>query len=86
MTAVLFNSYKIFIQNAIIYNSHFYTNLDSLLSCNLPSTVNFLTRVKTNSSSAIEDIFRDNSKLESYSVQPLRSDFSDHEAELIRDK
>jgi hypothetical protein len=34
----------------------------------------------------MEDVFRDNSKLESYSVQPLISDFSDHEAELIRDK
>jgi len=69
MTAVLINSYKILFQNAIIYDSHFYPNLDSfLLSYYLTSTVNFLTRVKNNSSSAIEDIFSDNTKLENYSV------------------
>jgi hypothetical protein len=62
MAAVLINSYKIFVQNAIIYDSRFYPNLDSLLlSHYLSSTVNFLTRDKNNSSSAIEDIFRDNS-------------------------
>lgn len=87
MTAVLINSYKIFIQNAIIYDSHFYPNLDPLLlSYYLSSTVNLLTRVKNYSSSAIEDIFSDNSKLENYSVQPLINDFCDHEAELIKDK
>jgi len=69
MTAVLINSYKIFIPNAIIYDSHFYPYLDSLLlSYYLTSTVNFLTRVKNNSSSAIEDIFSDKTKLENCSV------------------
>jgi hypothetical protein len=87
MTAVLLHSYKIFLQNAIIYNSNFYPNLDSLiLYYNHPSTVNFLTRVQSNSSSAIDEIFSDNSKLENDSVQPIISDFSDHEAELIRDE
>jgi hypothetical protein len=62
MTAVLINFYKIFIQNAITYDSHFYPNLDSIfLSYYLFSTVNFQTRVKNNSSLTIEDIFSDNS-------------------------
>jgi len=69
MTVVLINSYKIFIRNAIIYDSHFYPNLDSmLLSYYLTSTVNFLTRDKNNSSSAKENVVRDNTKLENYSV------------------
>jgi len=62
MTAVLINSYRIFVQSAIIYDSHFYPNMDLLLlTYYLSSTVKFLTRAKNNSSSAIQDIFSDNS-------------------------
>jgi hypothetical protein len=87
MTAVLINSFKIIVQHAIIYNSNFYLNLGSLFLYYIhSSTVNILTRVQNNSSSAIDEIFSDNSELENYSVQHLISDFSDHEVELIRDE
>ena len=59
-------------------------NLDSiLLSYNLPRTVNFPTRVQNNYISAIDNIYIDNSKLETYSVKPLINGLSDHEAQLI---
>ncbi|PNF30772.1 hypothetical protein B7P43_G06180, partial [Cryptotermes secundus] len=59
-------------------------NLDSLLSSyNLSSTVNFPTRVQNNSSSAIDNIFIDNSKLRDYTVGPFINGLSDHDAQLI---
>jgi len=60
-------------------------NLDSLLllSYKLSRTVNFLTRVQNNCSSAIDNIHIDKSKLENYSVKPLINGLSEHEAQLI---
>jgi hypothetical protein len=59
-------------------------NLDSLLlSYNLSSTVNFLTRVQNNSRLATDNIFIDNKKLENYSIGPLINGFSDQQAQLI---
>jgi hypothetical protein len=59
-------------------------NVDSLLSSyNLSSTVNFPTRVQSNSGSAIDNIFIHNSKIGDYTVGPFINGLSDHEAQLI---
>jgi hypothetical protein len=58
--------------------------LGSLLpSYNLSSTVNFLTRIQNNSISAIDNIFVDNTKLETYTLTPLSNGLSDYEAQFL---
>jgi len=60
------------------------SKLDNLLlSYNLNSTVNFPTRIHNNSVSAIDNIFIDKVKYETYSIHPLANGLSDHDAQLI---
>jgi ribosomal protein S8 len=54
-----------------------------LLSYNLSSIVNFLTRIQNNSISAIDNIFIDSSKLEMYILTSLANGLSDHEAQFL---
>jgi hypothetical protein len=56
-------------------------NLDSLLSSyDLCSTVNFPTRVRSNSGSVIDNIFIDNSKIGDYTIGPFINGLSDHDS------
>jgi len=58
--------------------------LDALLSSfNLSSTVYFPTVVQNESTTAIDNIFVDTSKLPNYVVSPLYTGLSDHDAHLI---
>ena len=60
------------------------TLLDSLLaSYNLTSTVYFPTRIQNNSATAIDNIFIDTSKFDSYVILPIINGLSDHDAQLI---
>jgi hypothetical protein len=54
-----------------------------LLSYNLSSIVNFLTRIQDNSISEIDNIFIDSSKLEMYILTPLSNGLFDHKAQLL---
>jgi hypothetical protein len=54
-----------------------------LLSYNLSSIVNFLTRIQNNSISEIDNIYSYSSKLEKYILTPLLNSLSDHEAQLL---
>jgi hypothetical protein len=54
-----------------------------LLSYNLSSTENFPKRIQSNSISATDNIFIDNSKLEMYILTSLSNGLSDHEAHLL---
>jgi hypothetical protein len=54
-----------------------------LLSYNLSSIVNFPTRIQNNFISAINNIFIDCSKLETYILTPFSDSLSDHEAQLL---
>jgi hypothetical protein len=55
-----------------------------LLSYNLISIINFLTRVQNTSSTAIDNIFIDVSQFESYTVTPITNGLSDHDAQLLK--
>jgi hypothetical protein len=58
--------------------------LDALLNFyNLISTIDFLTRIHNDSSSAIDNIFVDITRINSYEVFPLISWLSGHEAQII---
>ena len=54
-----------------------------LLSYNLTSIINFLTRVQNNSATAIDNIFIDVFQFESYTVTPIINGMSDHGAQLL---
>jgi len=54
-----------------------------LLSYNLHSTVNFPTRIRNNSITAIGNIFIDKVKYENYSIHPLVNGLPDHNAQII---
>lgn len=54
-----------------------------LLSYNLSSSVNFLTRIQNIAISAIDNIFIDSSKLETYILTPLSKGLPNHEAQLL---
>jgi hypothetical protein len=61
------------------------THLDNiLLSYNLISIINFLTRVQNTSSTAIDNIFIDVSQFESYTVTPIINSLSDHDVQLLK--
>jgi hypothetical protein len=49
---------------------------------NLSHTVNFATRTQNESSTAIDNIFVDNSRLQSSTTFPLINGLSDHDAQL----
>jgi hypothetical protein len=58
--------------------------LASLLTTyNLSHTVNFATRIQNDSSTAIDNIFVDNSRLKSSSTSPPINGLSDHDAEFL---
>jgi endonuclease/exonuclease/phosphatase family metal-dependent hydrolase len=58
--------------------------LASLLTTyNLLHTVNFATRTQNESSTATDNIFVDNSRLQSSSTSPLIKGLSDHDAQLL---
>ena len=54
-----------------------------LLSYNLASIINFLTRLQNTSVTAIDNIFIDVSQFESYTVTPIINGVSDHDAQLL---
>jgi hypothetical protein len=57
--------------------------LDSLLTTyNLVHTVNFATRIQSNSRTDIDNIFMDNSNINLYSVFPIINGLSDHDAQI----
>ena len=59
-------------------------HLSSLLTnCNLSHTVNFATRMQNGLSTAIDNIFVDNSRLGSTITLPLINGLSDHDAQLL---
>jgi hypothetical protein len=59
-------------------------HLPSLLTTyNLPHIVNFATRIQNESSTAIDNIFVDNSRLGSTITLPLKNGLSDHDAHLL---
>jgi hypothetical protein len=61
------------------------THLDNiLLSYNLISIINFLTRVQNTSYIAIDHIFIDVSHFENYTVTPITNGLSDHDAQLLK--
>ena len=54
-----------------------------LNSYNLVSVINFPTRIKNNSSTTIDNIFLDVSKLGTYTTYPMVNGLSDHDAQLL---
>ena len=54
-----------------------------LNSYNLVSVINFPTRIKNNSSTTIDSIFLDVSKLGTYTTHPMVSGLSDHDGQLL---
>jgi hypothetical protein len=59
------------------------SQLDVLKSYNLFSIVTFHTRTYINSSSPIDNIFIDTTKIETYEVIPVINGLSDHDAQII---
>jgi len=60
------------------------SQLDNLLlSYNLTSIINFLTRIQNISSTATDNISIDVSQLESYTLTPIINRVSDHDAQLL---
>jgi hypothetical protein len=61
--------------------------LASLLTkYDLSHTVNFATRIQNNLSTAIDNIFVDNSRVNLSSVSPIINGLPDHEAQILRIK
>jgi len=59
------------------------SQLDNLLlSYNLTSIINFLTRIQNTSAAAIDNIFIDVSQFEGYTITPIINGVSDHDAQL----
>jgi hypothetical protein len=50
---------------------------------NLSHTVNFATRIQNSSSTAIDTIYIDNSKLSSSFISPIANGLSDHGAQFL---
>ena len=58
--------------------------LNNILSTyNLISVINFPTRIKNNSSSLIDNIFLDTTKLGKFSTSPVVNGLSDHDAQML---
>jgi len=53
---------------------------------NLLHTANFATRIQNNSSTAIDNIFVDNSRLNLSSISPKINGLSDHSAQILKIK
>jgi hypothetical protein len=67
-----------------LQNSRNKSLLDCLLaSFNLPSAINFPTRISNSSSTAIDNIFIDKIINTDYSVIPITNGLSNHDAQLI---
>jgi hypothetical protein len=67
-----------------LLESSWKNHLSSLLTTyNLSHTVNFATRIQNESSTAIDNIFVDNSRLGSTITLPLINGLSDHDAQLL---
>jgi len=49
----------------------------------LTSIVNFPTRIQKNSTTAIDNIFIDTSKMGNYTISPIINGLSDHDAQFI---
>jgi hypothetical protein len=70
--------------NSYLNESENKNQLDNLLlSYNLTSIINFLTKVQNTSATAIDNIFIDVSQLDSYTVTPDIKGMSDHDAQLL---
>jgi hypothetical protein len=54
-----------------------------LISFNLISTVNFSTRIQSRLSTAIDNVFIDSIRKDHYSMKPVISRLSEHDALLI---
>ena len=54
-----------------------------LHSYNLISVINFPTRIKNNSSTAIDNIFIDITQFGMYSTYPMKNGLSDHDAQVL---
>jgi len=54
-----------------------------LLSYNLTSIINFLTRIQNTSAAAIDNIFVDVSQFEGYTITSVMNGVSDHDAQLL---
>ena len=64
--------------------SNYKTQLDYLLaSYNLSTIVDFPTRVTTNTSTSIDNIFIDKTKNNDYTVEPIINGLSDHDAQEL---
>jgi len=64
--------------------SNYKTELDYLLaSFNLSTIVDFSTRVTTNTSTSIDNIFIDKTKNSDYTVEPIINGLSDHDAQEL---
>jgi hypothetical protein len=61
-------------------------NLASLLTYNLLHKVNFVTRLQNNPSTAIDNIFVDNSKINLSSISPIINGLSNHNAQILTTK
>ena len=67
-----------------LHDSNWKKYLSSLLTTyNLSHTVDFATRIQNKSSTAIDNIFMDNSRLGSTIISPLINGLSDHDAQLL---
>jgi endonuclease/exonuclease/phosphatase family metal-dependent hydrolase len=65
--------------------SHRKSQLNTLLnSYNLSSIVQFLNKTYKNSISAIDNIFTDTTKIDTYEVTPVINGFSDHDAQFLK--
>jgi hypothetical protein len=53
-----------------------------LTTQNLSHTVNFATRIQNNSSTAIDNVFVDNSRTNLSSASPITNGLSDHNAQI----
>ena len=54
-----------------------------LLTCNLNTIVTFPTRSQGTSTTMIDNIFLDNSKISNYTVLPFLNSLSNHDAQLL---
>ena len=68
-----------------LFDSDRKSRLDALLiTYNLTSLVNFPTRIQKNSTTAIDNIFIDTSKIGNYIISPIINGLPDHDAQIIR--
>jgi hypothetical protein len=67
-----------------IIESNLKKQLASLLTTyNLQHTINFAIKIQNNSSTAIDNLFVDNSRINLSSVSPIISDQSEHDTQIL---